>query len=190
MDDSPEKSSLRNLTLTVVKSITALKKLLKPEDKKILRLLAELEVHNDEAMRVGLELTASRIAQMKTGRTGNRPQKSDSSAPRVQSPFSQLMEHHAKHFVGGITDGGAQGKAIKWILERFTPELAIRRYNQQVQESQGRFKVSWLTVQKDIGRIQSNGTRPMDAADRNAARYDENLELIADLRGDGGRDYH
>lgn len=196
MTDSPEKSSLRNLTLIVVKSITALKKLLQSEaspqrDKKILRALTELEVNNDEAMRVGLELSASRIAQMKTGRTGNRSPSSNSSAPRVQSPFSQLMEHHAKQFVDRrIPDAAAQGSAIKYILESFTPDLAIKKYNQQLEESQGKWRVSWLTVRKDIGRMQTNGVRPLNAGERNDAQYSENLDFIANLRGDDGRDYH
>ena len=40
------------------------------------------------------------------------------------------------------------------------------------------------------GRTQPNGVRPLDAAERNAARYSENLEFISDLRRSGGRDPH
>lgn len=196
MTDSPEKSSLRNLTSTVVKTITALNKLLEmpatpQRDKKMLRAFKELEVNNDEAMRVGLELSPRQIALMKTGRSGNRSPKSNSSEPRVQSPFSQLMEHHANQFVDRrIPDAAAQGSAIKYILESFTPDLAIRKYNQQLEESQGKWRVSWLTVRRDIGRMQTNGVRPLEATERNAARSAENFDFIADLRGDGGRDYH
>lgn len=196
MTDSPEKISLKTLTLTVVKTSTALKKLLLSEaspqrDKKMIRLLAELEVNNDQAMRDGLELSPRQIALMKTGRSGSRSKASNNSTPRIQTPFSQLMEYHAKQMVDGrIPDAAAQGQAIKWILESFTPELAIKRYNQQVEQSQGTWRVSWLTVKKDIGRMQAHGNRPMDAADRNTERLNGNLDLIADLRGDPGRDYH
>ena len=195
MDESPEKIALRTLTLCTVKALSKFYKLLneaadKKRDKKIERAAKELEICNDEAMRNGLGLSAQQIGGLKMGRGGgSRSPRSNNSEPRLQTPFSQLMEHHAKHFVGGITDGGAQGKAIKWILERFTPELAIQRYNQQVQDSQGRYRVSWLTVQKDIGRIQNNGNRPTDAAGRDADRLARNL-FAQDVCGDSETDYH
>lgn len=196
MDLSPAQAQLKKLTLENAKTIANIKKLLTEEspqrDKKILKLLTVLEVHTDEAMRVGLNASAQFIAQTKTGRARTSQAKaSPSTEPKAQSPFSQLMEHHAKQFVDRrIPDAAAQGSAIKYILESFTPELAIKKYNQQLEESQGKWRVSWLTVRKDIGRMQTNGVRPLDAAERNATRYSENLEFIADLRGDSGPDYH
>lgn len=197
MDLSPAQIQLKKLTLENAKTIATIKKLLAEEaapqrDKKILKVLTVLEVHTDEAMRVGLNASAQFIAQAKTGRVRTTTAKASSSAePRVQSPFSQLMEHHAKQFVDRrIPDAAAQGSAIKYILESFTPELAIKKYNQQLEESQGRFRVSWLTVRKDIGRMQTNGVRPLDASERNAARSTENFEFIENLRGDRGPDYH
>lgn len=198
MVEPPAQTSLKTLTLANIKSIAAIEKLLNTEaspqrDKKIRRLLKELEVLNDEAMRVGLNASAQFIARAKTGRVRPAAVKGErgESAPRVQSPFSQLMEHHAKQFVDRrIPDAAAQGSAIKYILESFTPELAIKKYNQQLEESQGKWRVSWLTVRKDIGRMQTNGVRPLDASERNAARSTENFEFIENLRGGSGPDYH
>jgi hypothetical protein len=197
VEQSPAQVQLKKLTLENAKTIATIKKLLTEEsapqrDKKILKVLTVLEVHTDEAMRVGLNASAQFIAQAKTGRVRTTTAKAATSAePRVQSPFSQLMEHHAKQFVDRrIPDAAAQGAAIKYILESFTPELAIKKYNQQLEESQGRYRVSWLTVRKEIGRMQTHGVRPLNAGERNDAQRSQNLDFIADLRGDGGRDYH
>lgn len=197
MIEAPAQTSLKLLTLANIKSLAAIEKLLSTEaspqrDKKIRRVLKELEIHNDEAMRVGLNASAQFIARAKTGRArASAPKGENQPTPHVQTSFSQLMEHHARQFVDRrIPDAAAQGSAIKYILESFTPELAIKKYNQQLEESQGRYRVSWLTVRKDIGRMQTNGVRPLDATERNAARSAENFDFIADLRGNGGRDYH
>ena len=197
MDESPEKQVLKTLTLCTVKALSKIEKLLneapdKKRDKKIQRITKELEVCNDEVMRNVLNLSAEGIAKLKTGRglgsSGGRS--SSPNQQRIETPFQQLMRHHAQNIVGPIPDPGAQGQAIKWILESFTPELAIRKYNSQMEESQGRYRVSWLTVKRDIGRIQSNGVRPLDATERNAARFTENSEFIENLRGGSGPDYH
>lgn len=191
MTDSPERSSLQTLATSLQKALNALKKTMLEEsspkrDKKVQRILTEVELVNDEAMRAGLNFTNGYIAKLKTG-SGSRPRGSTVNAgPKVETPFQQLMTHHAGNVVGPIPDPAAQGAAIKWILESFTPDLAIKKYNSQLAQSQGNWRVSWLTVKRDIGRIQTNGARPMDAADRNAERRNGNLSLIEDLRRDVG----
>lgn len=199
MTDSPEGKSLRTLTGCVVQSLNKLNKALGKEaspkrDKDMLRLLKELEICNDDAMRQGLQLSPARIAQMKTGRSRSRSAPVNPSEPRVLSPFSQLMQHHANQFVDRrVPDAAAQGQAISYILKSFTPGLAIQKYNEQLEDSARSnrpWRVSWLTVKRDIARIQTHGVRPLDAAERNDARYSENLEFIADLRGSSGGDYH
>ena len=191
MIDSPERLSLQTLATTLQKALNALKKTMAQEhgpkrDKKILRIMAEVELVNDEAMRNGLSFTNSHIAKLKTGGGSGHRSPSVNTSPKVETPFQQLMKHHANNIVGPIPDPAAQGQAIKWILESFTPELAIKKYNAQLEQSNGSWRVSWLTVKRDIGRIQPNAARPMDAADRNAERRNGNLSLIEDLRRDVG----
>jgi hypothetical protein len=195
MTDSPERASLQTLATTLQKALNALKKTMAQEhgpkrDKKIYRIMAEVELVNDEAMRRGLNFTNQYIAKLKTGGGSGSRSPASNTSPKVETPFQQLMAHHARNIVGPIPDPGAQGAAIKWILESFTPELAIKKYNSQLEQSNGNWRVSWLTVKKDIGRIQPNGVRPLDASERNAARYSENLEFISDLRGGTSGDYH
>lgn len=191
MTDSPERLSLQTLSTTLQKALNALKKTMNEEtsakrDKKIQRILTEVELVNDEAMRVGLSLTNAHIAKLKTGSGSRSKGPAVSATPKVETPFQQLMVHHARNIVGPIPDPAAQGSAIKWILESFTPDLAIKKYNSQLEQSNGNWRVSWLTVKRDIGRIQTNGARPMDAADRNAERFNGNLSLIEDLRRNAG----
>jgi hypothetical protein len=195
MEESPERQALETLTVLVAITVSSLNRLRLEEvspqrEKRITAIVNQLEVHNYDAMRFGLNRSAEYIARLKTGRGSRSKTRKprDATAPKVEAPHQQLMAHHNNHVVGGIPDGGAQGKAIKWILERFAPEFAIAKYDQQLQDSQGRYRVSWLTVQKDIGRIQPNG-RPIDATDRNAARLRDNL-FIEDLRGEAETDYH
>jgi len=191
MTDSPERSSLQILATSLQKALNALKKTMAQEhgpkrDKKILRIITEIELVNDEVMRNGLSFTNNYIAKLKTGSGPRTPSQNVNSAPKVETPFQQLMKHHANNIVGPIPDPGAQGQAIKWILESFTPELAIKKYNSQVEQANGNWRVSWLTVKRDIGRIQPNAVRPMDATDRNAERLNGNLSLIEDLRRNAG----
>lgn len=190
-----QKECLEELTKAVCKSINRINEALEEKDEKrrskvAARVLKELEIVNDEAMRSGLGLTVYQMMNIKTRKHGASKKKgSEPSGPRELSPHQQLMDHHAKHVVGPIPDGGAQGAAVKWILQHFTPELAIKRYNDQLAEGRIR-RVSWLTVKQDIGRIQTNGTRPTDGAERNAERLNGNLELVQELRGETGGDNH
>jgi len=163
-----ERECLVELTKTVCKSIIRLNEVLEEEDpktryKKAARVLKELEVVNDEAMRSALGLTVSKILQLKmsghSGAKSKAPRSGADREPRQMSPHQQLMEHHAKHVIGDIPDGAAQGAAIKWILERFTPELAIKRYDEQLHETWRKGRVNWLTVRQDLGRIRVEPTQ-------------------------------
>ena len=67
------------------------------------------------------------------------------------SPHTRLMAFHDSHLVGGIPDAGAQGAAIKWLLERYTPEQCEAEYNKLAGEEWRSTPVTWLTVKKHIG---------------------------------------
>lgn len=180
--------SLESLTRQVCKTLNQIalsvqESDLVKRDKKVKRILKELELVNDAAMLNGLGLTIHRIAQLKTTSRGSA-KKQQSSEPRILSPFQQLMDFHAKHIVGPIPDAAAQGSAIKWILVSFTPELAVKRYESQLLESWRNGHVNWLTVKQDIGRMNRNGNGRSDAAERNASRLDDSFDLLAELRGE------
>ena len=70
---------------------------------------------------------------------------------KEQSPHSRLMAFHDSRLVGGISDAGAQGAAIKWLLERFTPEQCEAEYLKLAGEEWRSTPVTWLTVKKHIG---------------------------------------
>lgn len=187
-----QKEQLSELTKEVCKTLNIINEALKDEDKgkrekKCGRALKEIELVNDEAMRVGLGLSVRQIAQLKTRSRGSS-NKHKTTEPREKTPFQVLMDHHAKNVVGPIPDGGAQGSAIKWLLQSFTPELAIKKYDELLREPWRHGRVSWLTVRQEIGRIQTNGTRQTDSTERNADRLNGNLSLIQELRGDSGGD--
>jgi len=183
---------LAELTKCVCRTINQINEALdesdpKRRERRTTRILKELELVNDEAMRNGLDMSIRQITQQKTRSRGSSSrQRPASTEPRVLTPFHQLMAHHAKNIVGPIPDPGAQGAAIKWILQHFTPELAIKTYDAQLADpwwSQRR--VSWLSVKQQIGRIQPNATiRTPDARERNAERLNGNLALIQELRSD------
>lgn len=185
---------LQDLTRAVCRTINVINEALGDEDKlkrdkRASRALKELEVINDEAMRSGLGLSVNQMVQQKT--RSRSPAKSGKGAePKEQTPFQQLMAHHAKHLAGPIPDGGAQGSAIKWILQYFAPEWAIQKYDAQLKESWRDGKVSWLTVKQEIGRMQTHATRTADATERNAERLSDNFDLIEELRSEAGGDNH
>lgn len=189
-----QKECLEELTKGVCRLLNTLSDGMKEEDqgkreKKCGRALKEIELINDEAMRTGLGLSINQIIQQKTRSRGSA-KNAKSAEPREKTPFQQLMDHHAKHVVGPIPDAGAQGSAIKWILQSFTVDLAIKKYDAQLDEGWRQGRVSWLTVRQEIGRIQTNGNRPTDGAERNANRLGDNLELIQELRGEAGGDHN
>ena len=191
------KECLQDLTKSVCKTINLLNESLKEidsakRDKKSGRALKELELVNDEAMRSGLGMSVNQILQQKT-RSHNSSKSAKTAKPaepRELTPFQQLMAHHANHLAGPIPDGAAQGSAIKWILQYFAPEWAIQKYDAQRRETWREGKVSWLTVRQEIGRLQQNGARQSDGAERNADRLSDNFELIQELRSEAGGDNH
>ena len=67
------------------------------------------------------------------------------------SAHSRLMAFHDSHLAGGMPDGGAQAAAVKWLLERFTPEQCEAEYGKLRAEEWRTTPVTWLTVKKHIG---------------------------------------
>ena len=196
MTDSPEKSSLRNLTLITVKALSALNRLLQQEatpqrDKKMLRLVKELEVNNDEAMRVGLSLSAQYIARVKTGRI--RPAAPIATVDQKRgNDHSALMKFHFDHIKGPIADGAAQGAALKFLLDNYSAEVVRKCYEYQLSEN-WRGKVSWLSVKSDIGGwLARNGqdtpTRALSASERNEQQLIRNIASVGQLRRSGTGD--
>lgn len=71
----------------------------------------------------------------------------------------KLMKHHADR-LGFISDGGAQGTAIKALLKKFSVEDCIAYYNFQVMQLQPdgrREMVNWGTVWKQIAEWAKAG---------------------------------
>ena len=192
MIESPAHTSLKTLTLATIKTIAAIEKLLKTgatpqRDKKITRALKELEVLNDEAMRVGLNQSAQFIARAKTGRIKAQP---PPSVDQQRNGYhSELMRFHHDHIKGPIGDGAAQGAALKWLLEHYSPDMLKKCYEYQLNEN-WRGKVSWTSVKSDIGGwLARNGqdtpTRPLSASERNEQQLIRNIESVGQLRGGG-----
>jgi len=176
-----EKEYLNELTKAVCKAVNRLNEALSEEDTKRRyklgrRALQELEIFNDEVMRSALGLTVSRIAQLKMSRHSSaKPAKAKGGEPRQLSPFHTLMAHHAKHLIGPIPDAGAQGSAIQWILQYFTPELAIKKYDAQLQEAWRKGRVSWLTVRQEVGMLRVERT-PDEAREADAGKWAREVE--------------
>lgn len=196
MTDSSERSSLQTLATTLQKALNALKKTMAEEfspkrDKKIQRILTEVELVNDEAMRAGLRFTNGYIAKLKTGRI---------SAQQITPPqangngyaHSELMKFHFEHIKGGIGDGAAQGAALKWLLNQYSPDVLKQCYEFQTTEH-WRNRVSWISVKSDIGKwLARNGqntpTRALSASERNEQQLIRNIESVGQLRRSGTGD--
>ena len=193
MTDSPERSALQTLATTLQKALNALKKTMVQEagpkrDKKILRIMAEIELVNDEAMRKGLSFTNGYIAKLKTGRI---------SAQQITPPESngnggahrELMKFHHDHIKGPIGDGVVQGAALKFLLENYSPEVLKKCYEYQLTET-WRGRVSWISVKSDIGgwlarNGQNTPTRALSASERNEQQLIRNIESVGQLRRSG-----
>lgn len=193
MSEVPERSSLQTLATTLQKALNALKKAMVEEfspkrDKKILRILTEVELVNDEAMRTGLQFTNGYIAKLKTGRI---------TAQQITLPqangngpaHSELMKFHFEHIKGGIGDGAAQGAALKWLLSQYAPEALKECYEFQTTEH-WRNRVSWISVKSDIGKwLAQNGqnkpSRSLSASERNEQQLIRNIESVRNLHRSG-----
>ena len=195
MTDSPEKNALRTLTIAIVKGLAKIEKLLneapdKKRDKKIQRITKELEVCNDQAMQIGLQMTPQHIARAKMGRM------SLPSPPTVDqqrgTAHRDLMKFHFEHIKGPIADGAAQGAALKWLLDNYSEEVIRKCYEFQTTES-WRGKVSWTSVKSDIGGwLARNGkdtpARALSASERNEQQLIRNIESVGQLRRSGSGD--
>jgi hypothetical protein len=73
------------------------------------------------------------------------------------SAHSRLMAFHDSNLAGGTPDAPAQGKAIKWLLERFTPEQCEAEYKKLRAEEWRTTPVTWITVKKYIGADLARG---------------------------------
>lgn len=83
------------------------------------------------------------------------------------TPHSRLMAFHDSRIPGGMPDAGAQGKAVKWLLERFTPEQCEAEYEKLAGEEWRSTPVTWLTVRKNIGADLARATNGRnDAGER------------------------
>jgi len=162
MTDSPERSSLQTLATTLQKALNALKKTMAQEhgpkrDKKILRIIAEVELVNDEAMRNGLRFTNGYIAKLKTGRITSQqiaPPQSNAGS----NAHSELMRFHHQYIKGPIGDGAVQGAAIKFLLEHYSAETLKECYEALTLDT-WRSKITWTTVRSEIGNWLARGKR-------------------------------
>lgn len=101
------------------------------------------------------------------GATAMSPDPSLEPPVTVKEPSAhpRLMTFHASRLAGDIPNPGAQGKAIKWLLERYTPEQCEAEYTKLASEEWRTTPVTWLTVKTNIGadlarETNSNGHSP------------------------------
>jgi hypothetical protein len=70
----------------------------------------------------------------------------------------QRMMRELTQRTGAIPDGAAQGKAAKWLLEHgYTVEQCVECLEALLAESWRSHRISWLTVQKEIGTFLAKG---------------------------------
>lgn len=80
--------------------------------------------------------------------------------PPAESPHSRMMQALQER-TGAISDGAAQGKAIKWLLEHgYNEQQAVECLDALRSEEWRTTRVSWLTVQKEIGDWLSRRAAP------------------------------
>lgn len=99
MDDSPERKCLRQLTLTIAKNVNALNALLQEQssqdrDNRMRACVNQLEIHNFDAMRFGLNLSADYIARLKTGRLP-KTSKPKEKQSKPKPPSDERSKHPA-----------------------------------------------------------------------------------------------
>jgi hypothetical protein len=164
MGESPEKQALVILTASVAKTLNRLNKILQQkqiarrEVGSMTRLVAELEISNDEIMRSVLDLNVQQMVRLKTGQTARTP-KTQAEKQRGNDN-SELMKFHYEHLKGHrISDGGAQGSAIKWLLDNGYSLPVLKECYESLFAEKWRSNVSWLTVRKEIGPWITRGNR-------------------------------
>jgi hypothetical protein len=70
----------------------------------------------------------------------------------------QRMMRELTQRTGAIPDGAAQGKAAKWLLEHgYMVEQCVECLEALLAESWRSHRISWLTVQKEIGTFLAKG---------------------------------
>lgn len=76
----------------------------------------------------------------------------DPALRAVESPsdFQRLMTALQER-TGAISDGAAQGKAVKWLLQHYTVSQSVECLDALMAEDWRKGRVSWLNVQKEIG---------------------------------------
>jgi hypothetical protein len=179
MGESPEKQALSILTESVAKTISRLNKTLQQKEVNtreinyMKKLLIELDAFNDEAMRSGLQFDARQIAKVKSG-----------SSAKVKKPplekqrsdnHRELMRFHSEHLNGqAISDGGAQGAAIKWLLDNNYSVVVLKDCYEALLADGWRSNVSWTTVRKEIAGWVVRGRR--NGAAVTATKQDRSLE--------------
>lgn len=186
MAESPEKSALAALTLNVVRTLNKLKEYEYSEPdarrrSKLRRIMAELDTHNDDAMRNGLEYDSHYIVRLKTGRarthaesvrTGrSQPSERD---PRTDHPGLQAVREVIKKYPNKDT----------WdlLIESAGDQPDIERMRQcwAAWRSKGYSPTnfSWLTDWYRNGTIGNTQLR-LAKAERNV---EEGRRAAADLR--------
>lgn len=96
------------------------------------------------------------------------------------APHSRLMDHLATK-VGHIANGAAQGKAIKWLLERYDPDECVRCFEFLCGEKWRTSTVTWVTVQSQIGGWLVRRTSPNGNGSK-ATGLDAVHEVLAEIR--------
>jgi len=87
-------------------------------------------------------------------------QKKEKEKKENNTAHARLMAFHDSHLVGGIPDGGAQAAAVKWLLQRYTPEQCETEYEALRSQDWRTTPVTWLTVKKNIGNNLGKELQP------------------------------
>lgn len=78
------------------------------------------------------------------------------------SAHAELMDFLSMK-VGHISNGGQQGKSVKWLLERYDPVECLGCFNFLASQAWRSTPVTWATVQSNIGAWVTG--RPVDYRD-------------------------
>lgn len=199
MSESPEKQALTALTLNVIRTLNKLNEaaISEPDAKrrsKLRRIATELDTHNDDAMRSGLQYDSHYIVRLKTGRSRTtsqstgRTQRSAERDTRVDHPGLQAM----REIIGKFPNKDVWDLVIKIIGD--TPDLERLKECWLAWRSKNYspLNLAWLTdwyvngIPGNQLGLQHNGNRPPDATERNAERLNGNIALFKNLRRNAG----